>query len=199
MVNVRVYIEGGGEGQFHDTLFRKGWRQFFIAAGLSGRLPAVVRGKGRAQTFDLFTTAVRGPRRDVLPLLLVDSEGPVTYGHSAWQHLRSRDGWERPSGAAEGQVFLMVQLMETWFLADRDLLRNYFGAALREAHIKQWPMLEAVPKDTIVETLDLVTAACRRPYSKGKVSYELLAKLNPHLVASACPHARALFDRLRDI
>jgi hypothetical protein len=57
-VSVKVYIEGGGEGQLLDTLFRQGWRQFFEAAGFAGRMPSVVRGQGRAQTFDLFATAV---------------------------------------------------------------------------------------------------------------------------------------------
>jgi len=81
-VSIRLYIEGGGEGQLLDTLFRQGWTQFFKAAGLARKMPSVVRGQGRAQTFDLFATAVRHPRRGILPLLLVDSEDPVKAGHS---------------------------------------------------------------------------------------------------------------------
>lgn len=34
-------------------------------------------------------------------------------------------------------------------------------------------------------------------YSKGRVSFELLARIDPGLVEQACPHARALLDRLR--
>lgn len=196
-MSIRIYAEGGGEGQLYDTLFREGWRKFFQAAGLAGRMPSVVRGKGRTQTFDLFSTAVKARRSNVLPLLLVDGEGPVQAGVSPWEHLRARDGWEKPEGAADDQVFLMVQLMETWFLADRDLLRRYFGQALRENPFRAWPDLEAVPKETVLRTLDQATAACRTPYAKGKVSFDLLGNLDATLVENACPHAKLLLDYLR--
>lgn len=89
--------------------------------------------------------------------------------------------------------------METWFLADRDLLRGYFGKSLRETHLRQWPVLEAVPKPTVFDALAGATAGCQRHYAKGKVSYELLGRLNPTQVEAACPHAKALLDRLRGI
>jgi Domain of unknown function (DUF4276) len=196
-VSVKLYIEGGGEGQLLDTLFREGWRQFFAAAGLAGRMPGVVRGQGRTQTLDLFATAVAHPRGGTLPLLLVDSEDPVEEGRSVWQHLEARDGWKQPPGATEDQAFLMVQVMETWFLADRDLLRRYFGSSLRENHLRQWPVLEAVPKPTVFDALARATAGCPKSYAKGKVSYELLGQLSPPHVEAACPHAKALLDRLR--
>lgn len=195
-MSVRIYAEGAGEGELHDTLFRQAWQAFFRAAGLAGRLPSVIRGKSRERTFDLFRTAVQNPRTGVLPLLLVDSEGPVA-GHTAWQHLQARDGWVRPNGAADDQAFLMVQLMETWFLADRDLLRRYFGPALRENVLRAWPDLEAVPKATVLSALGQATAACRTPYAKGKISFDLIAHLDPTTVENACPHARLLLDHLR--
>lgn len=198
-MSVKLYIEGGGDGPLFDTLFRQGWRQFFEAAGLVGRMPGVVRGQGRTQTLELFTTAVAHPRGGVLPLLLVDSEDQVQADHSVWQHLKARDGWERPPGAADSQAFLMVQVMETWFLADRDLLRNYFGGSLRENHLRQWPNLEAVPKLTVFDALEKATAGCQRHYAKGKVSYELLGKLRPDRVEADCPHGKELLDRLRNM
>ena len=91
----------------------------------------------------------------------------------------------------------MVQIMETWFLADRDLLRSYFGSSLRENHFRQWPNLEAVPKLTVFDALEKATAGCQRHYAKGKVSYELLGKLRPDRVEADCPHGKALLDRLR--
>jgi hypothetical protein len=48
-VSVKLYVEGDGEGELLDTLFRQGWKQFFEAAGLAGNLPSVVRGQGRTQ------------------------------------------------------------------------------------------------------------------------------------------------------
>lgn len=198
-MSVKLYIEGGGNGQLLDTLFRQAWKGFFEAAGLGGQLPGVVRGKGRAQAFDMFKTAVANPKAGVLPLLLVDSENQVAAGHSVWQHLKSRDNWDRPAEASDDHAFLMVQVMETWFLADRDLLKNYFGASLRENHLREWPVLENVPKDTVLDALAQATAGCDKPYSKGKVSYELLGQLNPTRVEAACPRAKGLLDRLRGL
>ena len=87
-------------------------------------MPRVVRGGVfAARTFDLFRTAIRNPRPGQMPFLLVDSETAVTTGQSAWRHLGARDGWDRPPQAGDDQAFLMVQVMETWFLADRNALR----------------------------------------------------------------------------
>ena len=57
----------------------------------------------------------------------MDSEGPVAQGAGPWAHLRARDGWIRPADATDENAHLMVQCMETWFLADRDNLADYFG------------------------------------------------------------------------
>ena len=190
-----LYIEGGGDRKDLRMRFLKGWRMFFDAAGVGGRAK-VVRGGSRNETFKRFTSAVRGRRADTLPLLLVDSEGPVQARHTPWQHLQARDGWQKPNGAGEDQAFLMVQFMETWFLADTDGLRRYFGSGFSEQAIKQWPELEAVSKDTVLKALAQATAACDKAYEKGKISFELLAHIDPARVKAACPHANALLERL---
>ena len=196
MVTATLYIEGGGEGKDLRARFREGWKKFFGSAGVGGRTK-IVRGAGRRQTFDRFATAVSDSAPGTVPFLLVDSEGPVAPEHSVWRHLHARDGWTRPAGAGDDRAFLMVQIMETWFLADREALRSYFGARFRENALKAWPNLEEVPKSTILEALERATASCRKRYSKGKVSFELLARVDPARVETACPHARALLDALR--
>ncbi len=195
MVRVRIFIEGGGIAS--DEVFTEGWRKFFVAAGLLGKMPRVVRGEGREQTFDKFRTALQRRRPNELPILLVDSEGPVVPGRSAWEHLHNQDNWNQLPGAADDSAYLMVQVMETWFLADRDALRRSFGPSLNENHFREWPDLEAVPKDTVLNAMEMSTANCQRPYSKGKVSFELLGQIDPDIVATACPHAGQLLDYLR--
>lgn len=199
LVTVKIYAEGGGPGQLYDSLFRAAWKQFFQAAGLAGRLPRVVRGEGRTQTFDLFVTAVRNRRAGEMALLLVDSEQEVADGKTPWQHLKSRDNWDKPQEAGHDDAFLMVQVMETWFLTDRQMLRDYFGAELREQHLPKWTIPEAVAKQTVFDALHQATAGCSKPYSKGKVSFDLLSRVNPGFVQAACPHAMALLNRLREI
>ena len=92
----------------------------------------------------------------------------------------------------------MVVAMETWFLADRELLKQHFGQDFVESHFKRWPALEDVPKKTVLDALQAATAGCSTPYEKGKVSFDLLAKLNSNRVETACPHAKELLDRLRN-
>ena len=199
MVRVRIFIEGGGSGNVSDRVFKEAWRNLFAAAGLDGRMPRAVRGEGREQTFDKFKTALHRGSSNEIPLLLVDSEGPVTAGRSAWQHLRNRDNWEQPTGADDDSAYLMVQVMETWFLADRDALRRFFGPSLNENPFGQWPDLEEVPKDTILNVLERATSNCQKPYGKGKVSFELLGQIDPQRITAACPHAKELLDYLRGL
>ena len=196
MVTATLYIEGGGEGKDLRSRFRKGWRAFFGAAGVGSRTK-IVRGAGRQQTFKRFVSAVSEPRSGTIPLLLVDSEGAVAAGHSVWQHLLTRDGWRKPKGAGEDHAFLMVQVMETWFLADRAALRRYFGEGFRDKAVRQWPILEDVPKSTVLDALESATKTCRKSYAKGRISFELLGEVDPACVAAACPHAEALLQRLR--
>ena len=199
MVEVKIYIEGGGEGQLLDTLFRRGWSEFFKSAGLTGRMPRVVPGRGRQRTFDLFRTAVENGDSGTLPLLLVDSEEPVLASHTTWEHLKKHDNWDRPSNSTEDQAFLMVQVMETWFIADRGTLGSYFGSRFREDRLARWPDLESIPKGQILDVLHSATADCKTVYAKGRVSLELLASTNASEVERWCPHARQLLERLRSL
>ena len=196
LVTAKLYIEGGGDAKSLKARFRQGWNRFFERAGV-GRRVKIVRGGGRRQAFDRFVTAVSEPSPSELPILLVDSESAVQPEHSVWKHLRTRDNWSRPQNASDDQAFLMVQLMETWFLADREALQRYFGARFRKKEMKQWPQLEAVPKATVRTALDRATAQCSKRYEKGKVSFELLATIDPGRVTGACPHAKDLIDRLK--
>jgi hypothetical protein len=204
-VKVKIYAEGGGEGELYDTLFRRGWAKFFERAGLTSRLPSVVRGQSRERAYDLFKTAAQRADPDELPILLVDSEDPVSPEHTTWQHLRATDTWARPTGVADDQVFLMVQVMETWFVADRETLRQYFGPAFKMQALPAWQDLEAVGKERIYQALDSATRDCRaRRYAKqrqptAKISFDLLAALDPAAVEQKCPHAHALPEKLRSL
>ena len=196
VVKVRIFIEGGSPGEISNLIFKDSWKSFFEAAGLSRKMPGVVRGTSRTETFDKFKSALLRRKANEVLLLLVDSEGPVTAGHSVWQHLNERDNWQRPPDVRDDCAFLMVQFMETWFLADRDALRTVFKQDFNENPLREWPDLEAVSKDTVLSALRRAT---NDRYRKGEVSFKLLAETNPEQVAAACPHARELLDFLRGL
>ena len=197
-MSFKIYIEGGGDKNHHlETSFRRAWSKFFEKAKLGIAKPRIVCGGTRNRTFELFSIEINNPVSGRIPILLVDSENKVTATHSVWEHLQTHDSWEQPEDAGDEHAFLMVQTMETWFLTDRSALQEWFGTGFRENSLKQGPQLEDVPKDTVFEVLKRATANCSTPYKKGKISFELLKRVDPTLIEATCPHAKALLDRLR--
>lgn len=198
-----IYVEGAAQNSYGArTLCRRSFRTFFAKTDLKGKLPRIIPCGGRKRTYDAFVTALRNPAPDGLPLLLVDSETAVQKGKSVWEHLSARpgDNWDKPEGAKDGQAFLMVQVMETWFLADRETLKSFLGRHFRAQAIPKWPQLEDVPKDTVIKALEKATAACGpNRYAKGNLSFSLLAEISPAEVEKACPAAKALFECLRNL
>lgn len=152
MVEAKLYIEGGeSKSKALGISFRQGWRKFFEAAEVHNI--KIVHGGGREQTFRKFKRATEKPSSGTIPMLLVDSESSVDEGNSAWKHLKKNDNWYRPEQTQSDQAFLMVQCMETWFLADQDALQSFFGTQFDRTAVKQWPHLEQVSKETVYGTL----------------------------------------------
>ena len=109
------------------------------------------------------------------------------------------DGWTKPVGADGEDAFLMVQVMETWFLADRDALRRQFGSCFAENALGQWAELEQLPNETVLDALRKATERCRNRYAKGRVSFVLLPKSIRRASKAASPHAKTLLKRLREL
>ena len=97
-MNVKVYVEGGGDRRELRTKCRQSFSSFFREAGLDERLPRVIACGSRQQAYDRFCSAVAHRSGD-FNFLLVDSEGPVQA--APWEHLAQRDGWDRPSSARD--------------------------------------------------------------------------------------------------
>ena len=198
MVGVRIFIEGGGGGDRNDSIFRTEWSRFFASAGLSGRIPKVVRCGDRARAFRRFSDAFRKAGDEII-ILLVDSEGPVKEGQSPWEYLRDNDGWLRTAGADDNQAYLMVQAMEAWLMADRDALREHFGRGFNENRLPEQSAPEQIPLDRLESSLKDASSGCGRQYAKGTVSFEILGRVDASKVEERCSHAKALFGYLRSL
>ena len=194
-MTIKLHVEGGGDTREQKARLRRGLRRFLERAGLSGRMPRIVARGDRDRAFDKFRSAYFS--QDTVALLLVDAEGPVKAG-SPWQHLKARDDWDYPSGARDDQCHLMVQIMESWFLADCETLAQYYGSKFRSSVIPQWPEIEAVPKSDVYNILRQATRdTSKGRYDKGRHSFEILRRLDPEKVVDASPYARRLIDSLR--
>ena len=103
-------------------------------------------------------------------------------------------GGPRPDGVADDQCHLMVQIMESWFLADRGALEEFYGQGYRGNALPQHPQIEQIAKQDVLNGLDRAARdTSKRGYNKGSHSFEILAKLDPEKVQNASPHAKTLY------
>lgn len=195
-MRVNVHVEGGGNRRESRARCREGFSEFFQNSGLTRRVLRVIPGGPRSETYKNFRDDVREGREDFV-VLLVDSEGPLR-GSSVWAHLRATDRWTRPSRCREDQAHLMVQCMEAWLVADSQALATYYGPEFSLGAIPSRTDVEDTPVDDLQKGLRQATRRCRKgPYSKGKHSFEVLAKLDPQKVMAAARHAHRLIETLR--
>lgn len=195
-MKVVVHIEGGGDNKTQQAELRKAFAALFERAGLRGRMPSIDCSGSRNNACRDFLNGRGVSGRHAL--LLVDSEGSVASGSSAVSHLRRRDQWQLDA-AHEPDVHLMVQLMESWFLADKSVLQSVFGSGFNATKLPGMATdIEPTPKRDVIDGIDAATRNSKRgKYRKGRDSHEVLSRLDTEKVAAASPHANRFFERLR--
>ena len=194
LVSVKIFIEGGGDYEETKAALRRGFGKLFEKIVPHGRRPRIAVCGGRDQTFKDFRNAPRQTSFYNRFLLIVDSEGPINPGAPVWAYLAGRDGWERPEGAAEADVHLMVQCMEAWFLADPGNLIGYYGEEFLRRSLPRRSNIEDISKGVVVKALDHATQGCqgKGAYHKTRHAPDLLERLDPKLLRTRS----AFFDRL---
>ena len=92
----------------------------------------------------------------------------------------------------------MVQVMESWFLADKEALTAFYGHNFRQRALPQRHDIEKVPKQDVFNGLKNATKGTgKRRYNKGSHSFAILAKIDPEKVMAASPYARRLVTTLK--
>ena len=183
-MKTKVYVEGGGRKAL-DRECRRAFGAFLSKA----RVPqGTVEIEACGPRGDAYKTFSADLRKGLSTVLLLDAEGPVTT-QSTWQHLKDNDNWDRPANAADGQCHLMVQIMESWFLADVMTLESFFGTGFRKQSLPGNPKVEDVPKQDVLNGLKQATRGTGSRYNKGTHSFNILAILDPRKVMAASPRA----------
>lgn len=160
--------------------------------------PSVVPCGGRQRAFKKFRSEFVKAGPDDVVVLLVDSEASVT-SEDPWEHVKQRegDGWNKPAGATADHLHLMVEVMETWFLADVDALERYFGKGFRRDALPKRADIENVAKPDVYSALEIATRDTKSGgYGKSKHSFKILAQLDPKKLEQASPSAARLFRAL---
>ena len=193
MVSIKLYVEGGGDSRILKTACRRGFSKFIEQAGAAGRMPSIVACGSRENAYQSFRKACASGE---YAMLLVDAEEPVT-AVGPWEHLKGHDNWDRPASGTNQQCHLMVQAMESWFLADMAALVSYYGQGFRPQALPPNPNIEDVPKPEVENRLNQATRDTQKgPYSKGKHSFEILERLDPAKVVLASPYAKGFIEAI---
>jgi hypothetical protein len=190
-----LYVEGGGDSKALKARCREGFRKFVEKAGLAGRMPRIVPCGGRTNAYRSFETAL--DIRGRTPMLLIDAEGPLT-AESPWDHLFKQDGWDRPDGAGDDHCHLMVQIMESWFLADRSALESFYGRDFQVGALPANRNVEQIGKADVLQGLQRATRKnTKGSYHKGSHSFTILGRIDPAVVEAGARSAKGFLDVLR--
>lgn len=156
----------------------------------------------RNEAYNDFRTAVQNSGDDEVALLLVDSEAAVIKAHwqKPWDHLKKRDDWDKPPRARDDQAHLMVQVMESWFLADPQALAKFFGQGFQVSALPKESNIEKTPKQTVFQNLKQATRQTQKgEYGKGPHSFKILEEVSPQKVCAASNWTKRLIDELNKL
>lgn len=171
-MEIRIYFEG-------KSTLRSGFESFFAelrtAARIAGSTVEFIAAKDGPSVFRKANRTHPGAWN----ILLQDSEGP-------------------PPARREADVFWIVQLMEAWFLADRDALSLYYGDGFAQNAIGDTADVEQIPKLDVFDRLKRATRnTTKGEYSKVKHAPFLLDRLSSRRVQTRAAHCRELFELVR--
>jgi hypothetical protein len=186
LTEIRIYYEG-------DGLLREGLSAFF----------SDIRTRAKEKGCNVrFIPANGTPQRDFgiaiktnttsWNILLLDSEGPDDGRLSA--SLCAKMGWD-PSQI--DSIFWMVEMMESWFHADKEALQSFYGSGFNRKALKANPEVEKIPKKDLKAGLKAATkGSSKGDYYDHKTSHgkELLGMIVPARVREAGPNCRRMFD-----
>jgi hypothetical protein len=179
----QIIFEGGHRG---NDQHKRGLKEFLDKFSPDGHKVKVVMGFGRVQAADAFWDRVT---KGADAFLLIDAEGPLTA-----ESISTLIG-PKLAGYSD-RVFFMVQVMESWFIADSNALKGIKNAnlsALDDELRRQSGQIEGISKAKASELFTKATTPhlCSTDNGKGlRLSY--LANLDPEKLRKASPEA----DRL---
>ncbi|MEH2084388.1 MAG: DUF4276 family protein [Nostoc sp.] len=202
VTEVRIYIEGGGDGKNTKALIRQGFSQFFkqlveIAKNKKIKWNITICGS-RSNAFRDFGNALKY-HPEAFNVLLVDAEESVTL-QSPWKHLKLRDNWDEPPDIDDSHCHLMVQAIEAWFISDIATLKTFYGQRFKENAISKNTNVETIDKHSLKPSLKAATRnTTKGEYHEIKHASKLLELLDVDKVRQASPYCDRLFTTLAAI
>jgi Domain of unknown function (DUF4276) len=185
---IRIYFEG-------DKSLKSGFDAFFKelkarASEKRCRLEFIATGGTPEQDFGI---ALRTHPK-CWNILLRDSEGAHDPDRS--RALCTKHGWDAVRAES---IFWMVEMMESWFHADKRALEDFYGQGFRRQALAPNPEVEKIRKQDLESGLSAATRLTRKgDYNRHKTAHgpELLAKINARRVRAAAPNCAKMFNAI---
>jgi hypothetical protein len=184
---IRIYFEG-------HPLLKSGFNAFFSELRERARRKRcrfyLVPSKSGTEARRDFGVALK-VNRTAWNILLTDSEGPCHSNLSL--DLCVKEKWSK---SHKESIFWMVEMMESWFHADKDRLAAYYGDGFKRNVLKANPKAEEIPKKDLISGLRAATRnTLKGDYFEHKAEHaaDLLERIRPELVRQAAPNCDRLF------
>jgi hypothetical protein len=112
---------------------------------------------------------------------------------------------QRVADLPRDRVFWMVEMMESWFLADTDAVKSYyndphFDPGFRESALPAKRQVEEIQKRDVHDGLrDATRDTRKRAYHKTKHAPEILRRIDPEKLRARAPQFQRLCDVLNGL
>ena len=197
---IKLYVEGGGKGshKFATIKMQQGFGAFFKElkdAARDKKIRLTILPSGNTQsTYDDFIFSVKNSPQS-LNLMLVDSDDAVAENESARAFLQNKYKKWKLQTVKDEQCYLMVRIMESWFIADVDALKEFYGQGFNSSAIPKNRNVEAIEKNRVKAALkNAIAKTNKKEYHKINHGAKLLELINPNKVREVAPHCRRLFE-----
>ncbi len=202
VAGIRIYIEGGKQSKNSNISLREGFSAFF------GELKEKAREKrikfdvvlcgNSAETYKDFLIGVKYHQNSFVAFL-IDSDNEVSEKDTPKSFLQKQEksrNWNFENVENE-QCHLMVQIMESWFLADVETLKSFYGQNFKHSVIPRQPNVEKIVKLDVESSLDKATnKTSKGKYHKIKHGADLLSKIETAKIRVKAEHCNRLFETI---
>ncbi len=203
-MNIKLYVEGGGKGSHKVATIKlqQGFNTFFrelkeLAREKKINLTVLPSGNTQNTYEDFLLSHENSPQN--FNLLLVDSDDALAENETPRTFLQKKYKKWKLQNVKDEQCHLMVRIMESWFIADVDALKNFYGQKFSSNSIPKSRNVETIEKPRV---LNLIKTAIfktnKNEYHKIEHGAKILEKINPQKVREVAPHCRRLFETILD-
>ncbi len=207
---VMVFIEGEGGGdpsrakakKAKEGAFREAWGEFLkplrdhaSAAGARYGFQCVACGSG-ASALSRFKNPLRKDE-GALRILLIDAERAVSDITKPWHAL----GENPPAWAGDKDLYLMVQCLESWLVADIEAVQQHYDAKGKPCFdtkkIPKWQNVELIHRHTVQSALENATTTCGKPYTHADGNV-IIGRIKLEDLKNHLRSAGHLYNRLKE-